>query len=288
MSDYGGVFPDSAAVLETLPGIGPYTAGAIASIAFGEKIPAVDGNVLRVLARLLESGEDIAGARVKKDAAGMLVHCMPAEDPGSFNEAMMELGACVCVPNGRAECGSCPVSGFCEAHKHHCENDLPVKKQAGKRRIEEKTVLIIRSGSRTLIHRRLNEGLLAGLYEFPMLDGKRTRQEALCEVRRLGFVPLKIKALPPARHIFSHIEWHMNGYLIWLAEAGDVFPDGMRFPEEIHENAELGVTNGIENDMIFTESTEIEEKYPLPAAFKAYAEYMDIRLGEEKYRKETR
>jgi len=285
MSEYGGVFPGSAAEIKELPGIGPYTSGAVASIAFGEKIPAVDGNVMRVVTRLLESEEDIAMMRTRRDTGEMLAQAMPADDPGSFNEALMELGACVCVPNGKAECGRCPLSDLCEAHKHHREEELPVKKHAAGRRTEEKTVLIIRSGNRTVIRRRPEKGLLAGMYEFPMMDGKKTRQEVLSEVRRMGLVPLKIKELPQARHIFSHIEWQMSGYLIWLAEPGISFPEQMRFPEEIHENTDLGVTNEEENGMIFTESKEIEGKYPLPAAFRAFAGYMDIRLGEEKYRK---
>ena len=133
VSEYEGELPRDPAILRTLPGIGDYTAGAIASIAFGERVPAVDGNVLRVLARLNDDPSDIADPATKKRVFAELSACMP-EDAGTFNQALMELGATVCVPNGLPDCDACPLAAVCEAKKHGTVAALPKKSPKKPRR----------------------------------------------------------------------------------------------------------------------------------------------------------
>lgn len=223
---YGGALPSDPELLKKLPGIGPYTAGAIASIAYGVRVPAVDGNVLRVWARLTGNHSDIALSKTGKDFAGeigeLIASCTSPEFSASdFNQALMELGAVVCVPNGAALCGSCPVRGVCRAHKGSETELLPVRSSKKARRVERRTLLIIRDGERFLFRRRPDRGLLPGLYEFPGLPGALGPEEVKREAERLGFSPLQIRPLPEGRHIFTHIEWQMSAWEIRVAE----FPD---------------------------------------------------------------
>ena len=255
-------FPQTKKELITLPGIGPYTAGAIASIAYGKVASAVDGNVLRVISRVTLSREDILKQSVKRSMEQAIVEIMPADRPGAFNQALMELGAMVCVPNGEPHCESCPLKGLCLARKMGAMDEIPVKKAKKPRRIEEKTVMIIRDGEHLAIHKRPPKGLLSGLYELPNTEGHLTQDEAVAWVKEKGFSPIRIKGLETAKHIFSHVEWHMTAYLILIED-----------PQETGE-------------YLFVEPEKTEEKYPIPAAFAAYARYMEIKLGQEKYREE--
>ena len=170
MEEYNGKIPEDFETLLSLKGIGRYTAGAISSIAYGHKVPAVDGNVLRVYSRLTESREDIMKQSVRKSVENQLKEIMPEDRPGDFNQAMMEIGAVVCVPNGKAKCGECPLGSFCLARKHGTVEELPVKAPKKARKIENRTVLVIQDGAATAIRRRPPEGLLAGLYEIPNVE----------------------------------------------------------------------------------------------------------------------
>ena len=212
--DYGGEFPQDYEKLLELPGIGRYTAGAVASIAFGSPVPAVDGNVLRVLMRFADDSSDIASQVVKRRAEAVIQAAMPEENPGEFNQALMELGALVCLPNGGAVCGACPWKEMCLGRKNGHADVLPVKKKTKSRRSENRTVFLIFDGGAAALHRRPERGLLAGLYEFPNVEGFLSEEEALEEVRGLGLMPLRIQRLPDAVHIFTHVEWHMRGYRI--------------------------------------------------------------------------
>ena len=174
----------------------------------------------------------------------------------------MELGAMVCVPNGEPHCESCPLKGLCLARKMGAMDEIPVKKAKKPRRIEEKTVMIIRDGEHLAIHKRPPKGLLSGLYELPNTEGHLTQDEAVAWIKEKGFSPIRIKGLETAKHIFSHVEWHMTAYLILIED-----------PQETGE-------------YLFVEPEKTEEKYPIPAAFAAYARYMEIKLGQEKYREE--
>ena len=233
VEQYGGKLPASASELRKLPGIGDYTAGAIASIAFGLPEPAVDGNVLRVLTRLLASSEDIMQQATKRRFTELLRSHYPAGEAAALlTEGIMELGETVCLPNGLPRCSSCPVRNFCAAHLAGEELSYPVKAAKQARRIEEKTVLLLHCGSHYAIRKRPDTGLLAGLWEFPNLDGKRNPEDlhALypgCAVRATG----------SAKHIFTHVEWHMTGYFLECAEELPGFL--WKTPQEIEEACSL-------------------------------------------------
>ena len=218
MERWEGKMPEHYPDILSLPGIGPYTAGAVASIAFGEAVPAVDGNVLRILARASEDDSDILKASTKRRFTEALSAVMPEKEPGDFNQSLMEIGALVCVPNGDPHCEKCPWRDLCLARTHGRIGELPVKKQAKARRIEKKTVCIIRDGERILLHKRPSKGLLAGLYELPNLEGQADEEEAIAFARERGLQPLRVEPLPEAKHIFSHVEWHMTGYLFRLTK----------------------------------------------------------------------
>ena len=169
--------PSEYESLLELPGIGSYTAGAIASIAYGKAVPAVDGNVLRVLSRLRMDGEDILSQKTKTRVEKELREVIPVNRPGDFNQALMELGAMVCLPNGEPKCGECPWEALCLAHHMGKTADFPMKKAKKARKIEEKTVLVVQDEDRAAFRRRPEKGLLAGMYEFPVLEGRLTDAE---------------------------------------------------------------------------------------------------------------
>lgn len=263
--EYGGEMPGDYESLIRLAGIGSYTAGAVSSIAYGRPVPAVDGNVLRVLARLRKDERNIADGKVKAAVEKELAEVMPLDRPGDFNQAMMEIGACVCIPNGEPLCGRCPLGRLCLSHADGTETEFPRKEGKKPRKIEEKTVLIIRDANRAALHRRPAGGLLAGMYEFPMLDGRRTAEEVTAYLAENGFKALRIQPLEDAKHIFTHKEWHMAGYMIRVDEL------------------EHGCPGKDSRDWLFVEPRETEEKYPVPSAFSAYTRYLKIRLGKERY-----
>ncbi len=262
MEEYNGELPSDYRTLLSLKGIGEYTAGAIASIAMKIPVPAVDGNVLRVISRVLASREDILKQSVKKRISSMIQDIIPKEHAGAFNQSLMELGACICIPNGEPHCSECPLNTYCQAHIRRLTHQIPYKTPAKARRIEEKTVLVIREGNRVALHKRPSKGLLAGLYELPNMDGQKSAEEVLDFLKEKGLLSIRIQELPKAKHIFSHVEWHMTGFLI-LVEEQEQMPVYM-----------------------FVEQKESEEKYPIPAAFESYARYMQIRIGQDRYQEE--
>ncbi|MDD3277928.1 MAG: A/G-specific adenine glycosylase [Lachnospiraceae bacterium] len=262
--EFQGTLPADYKALKSLPGIGSYTAGAIASIAYDIPVPAVDGNVLRVLARIRDDDRDILKQSLKNQVEEELLAVMPSTKPGEFNQALMELGATVCAPNGAPHCECCPLSELCLARKRGHEMDLPVKKKAKERRIEKHTILVIIEGSRIAIQRRPAKGLLAGMYEFPNLEGYLSKEEVLQHVEQQQLIPQSIQKLPRSRHVFSHVEWHMDGYLISVTsrESQQGKPDG---------------------DLIFADLETAQEQYAIPAAYAAYARYLNLFLGQERY-----
>ena len=262
MEQYNGELPADYEKLRELKGIGNYTAGAVASIAYDLPVPAVDGNVLRVYARIMEDDSDILKQSVKTKVEKEFLEIMPGSRSGTFNQALMELGAMICVPNGAPKCEQCPVAQYCQARAHGTALDLPVKKKSKERRKEEKTVLVLRDGERVAIRKRPSKGLLAGLYELPNLEGYLSEEEILSWVEEQDLTPLQIVPLVDAKHIFSHVEWDMKGYLIRVAA--------------LEESADP--------KMIFAEIREVEKEYPIPAAFQAYAEQIQMRLVQDKYR----
>ena len=264
-AEYGGKMPDTFEELLKLKGIGTYTAGAIASIAYGRVVPAVDGNVLRVVSRIRQDSRPIMDPKVKAEVERDLAEVIPADRPGDFNQAMMELGACVCLPNGAPLCGSCPLAELCMAHLAGRETEYPVKQEKKPRQIEDKTILVIRDANKTAIRKRSGKGLLAGMYEFPCLSGFRTAEEVTAYLADNGIKVLRIQPLEDAKHIFTHREWHMKGYMIRVDELE---------PGEPGEDT---------NDWFYIEPEETRERYPIPSAFGAYTKYLSIKLGKEKY-----
>ena len=260
MEQYNGELPADYEKLRELKGIGNYTAGAIASIAYGIPVPAVDGNVLRILMRVSADDSDIMKQSVKTKVEQALLKVIPSDRAGSFNQALMELGAIVCVPNGEPLCGQCPWRDFCETRIRGLWQELPVKSKAKARKIEERTVLVIRDGERVVLKKRPKRGLLAGLYEFPNELGKLSEDEALHAVQEMNLHPMRIQKLEDAKHIFSHVEWRMQGYMV-----------------------EVDSLTREEAGLLFVEAAHSEEKYPIPAAFAAYTKYMNIRLGNERF-----
>lgn len=248
MEEYEGEFPHTYDTIRSLAGIGNYTAGAISSFAFGIPKPAVDGNVLRVLSRLLASEEDIMKSGVRSRMEQAVEEVIPREAASDFNQGLIELGALVCVPNGEPKCEVCPVSALCLARERGIQSELPVKAKAKARRVEKRTVLIFRDLEKVAIRKRPPKGLLAGLYELPNVEGHLSRREAVAYGRSIGLLPVRVRKLGDAKHIFSHIEWHMTGYELLVDEL------------EKHCGEE----------MIFAENAELETVYSIPSAFEYY------------------
>lgn len=223
---YNGEFPKDYDALCALPGLGAYTAGAVASIAFSLPVPAVDGNVLRVISRITGDERDITIPAVKRDITKKVTDILP-EEVGDFNQALMELGAMVCLPNGAPKCEECPVASMCMAYQKGLTDTIPVKKKKKPRRIEERTVFLIIKGQEILIRKRPDTGILAGLWEFP-----NTQEDAECFLDKIGIGDSKKDVTISAKHIFTHLEWHMTGYIVRVQEKIDgVWIDGAQLSE---------------------------------------------------------
>ncbi|MDF2537636.1 MAG: A/G-specific adenine glycosylase [Herbinix sp.] len=251
MKDYNGKLPADYEPLLKLPGIGAYTAGAIASIAFGIPVPAVDGNVLRVCKRISASFDDITKETVKRELWLDLKDIMPKDRPGDFNQALMELGAIVCLPNGKPLCENCPVMHLCKSFHEELISQIPVKPVKNKRRLEDKTVLLIEYQNSYVIHKRSSQGLLAGLWELPLMEASLSQEQVEEKLKEWQLDIQSVAAMGEAKHIFSHIEWHMLGYHIKLSGISEQF---------LEEHAYLLATE-----------EEIRYKYALPNAFSAYS-----------------
>jgi len=249
---YDGELPASYDALLTLPGIGPYTAGAVASIAYGIPEPAVDGNVLRVVSRLTASYADIADLKVKRGVENSIRECIPKNSAGAFNQSLMELGATVCVPNGLPSCAVCPIHNLCEGYAQGIAIDLPVKTAKKPRRLEERTILLLVRDDLLAIRKRKDSGLLAGLWELPSLAGHLDSIQAIEAIRKWGIEPLRVEPLGESKHIFTHIEWHMTGLRIVVEDS----------------RAVVGLT--------WVDPKQLRGEYPVPSAFRSYlAPYLE-------------
>ncbi len=218
---HNGIFPGEYAQIIALPGIGEYTAGAICSIAFGLPTPAVDGNVLRVVSRLTDDPTPIGLPAYKKQVRNALRVVYPS-DTGAFTQALMELGATVCGPNRKPDCDRCPCKGFCRGHKRGTAEQLPVKQPKRERRVEEKTVFVLRCADRYALEKRSARGLLAGLWQFPNVPEKLPLESALTWISKKGLNPKQIHVQLERKHIFTHIQWEMRCYYadVEIAEGG--------------------------------------------------------------------
>ena len=222
VGQYGGSLPKTARELLQLPGVGEYTAGAVASIAYGERVAAVDGNVLRVMTRVLDDDGDITRPVTRRRIAQAVLREQPADRPGDFNQALMELGALVCLPQ-RPQCGDCPLSGMCKAYAAGRPAALPVKKAQAPRKTEQRTVFVLCAGGSAALQKRPPRGLLAGLWEFPACAGHLSREQALRQAREWGLEPQSAEPLPGYRHVFTHREWDMRGFLVAAERPGGAF-----------------------------------------------------------------
>ena len=246
---HNGNLPDSAEALRKLAGIGDYTAGAIASISFGKPEPAVDGNVLRVIMRVLGKTDDIALQATKKETASALREIYPeGEDAKNLTQAIMELGESVCIPNGEPKCALCPLANVCKAKNENLTDTIPVKSPKKPRKQEQKTVFLLSCRGLYAVCKRPEKGLLAGLWEFPNIQNHLSEEEAFSYLGSLGLSPISVTPCGDAVHIFTHIEWHMKGYAAECMIPSDGF---------IWQSAEA-----------------LLKHYAIPSAFRAYTEYI--------------
>lgn len=213
VSQHGGRFPVDFDDIRALPGIGDYTAGAIASISFEQATPAVDGNVLRVVARLTRTAT-VDAPPVKKQISAALADIYPDEGRGDFTQALMELGAVVCLPNGPPLCDVCPLAGLCQAHAAGDMTDYPAKSEKAARKVQDMTVFVLDCGGAVALQRRPDDGLLAGLWQMPNLPGHMDTEQALAQVCAWGAQPAEVLDKTNRKHIFTHIEWRMRCYHI--------------------------------------------------------------------------
>lgn len=237
VEQYGGVFPGEYERIRDLPGIGDYTAGAIGSICFELPTPAVDGNVLRVAARFFADDTPIDLPRHKEQIRKALAVVYPLGRCGDFTQALMELGATVCLPGGAPKCEGCPLQDGCLAHLHGVERSLPVKTPKKPKRHEERTVFLLRQEGRYALRKRKDTGLLAGLWELPNVDGKLEETAALEAVEAIGLKPVQIHRRLEREHIFTHIVWEMRCYFLDCQGQGENLTWLTR--SEIEENAAL-------------------------------------------------
>lgn len=236
MANHNGHFPQTLEGLKALPGIGDYTAGAVASAAFGLQTSAVDGNVLRVVSRLLDCHDDITLPGTKKAFTAWIDTQLPpaGDHMRQFNQAVMELGATICGPNSAPQCGVCPLQKKCLAYSHGTAEKLPVKAPKKPRRKEEKTVFILTSGNQVVVKKRPATGLLAKLWEFPNVDGHLDEAAVAAHLALLGIEPQQWRSRLTAQHIFTHVEWDMVGYCIDVT-ATQRLPDGWVWAEKTLE-----------------------------------------------------
>ena len=246
---YGGQLPADYDALRALPGIGDYTAGAVASISFGIPVPAVDGNVLRVFSRLYNDPAAVTEPAVKKAFTARVMEHQPPDAPGDYNQALMELGALVCVPNGAPLCEKCPLAHLCAARAAGTALELPHKAAPKPRRTEPVTLALLESPAGFLLQQRPQKCLLAGLWQPVLWEGEALAAgEVLARLQAMGLDTgtAAPEALPAAKHIFSHIEWHMNGILLHVPA----------------QDAPAGC--------VWASREALQAEYTLPGAFKAY------------------
>ena len=240
MQEHDGVFPSDYSKLLKLKGIGPYTAGAVGSIAFHLPVPAVDGNVLRVMSRITADPSDISLQKTKKYWEERITEILPVEHPGDLNQALMELGATVCLPNGVPKCEICPIRKYCEAYRRNTVMLYPVKAEKKARLMEHLNVFFCIYENKIAIGKRSDKGLLSGLWELPNCQRDVAPPIALQE---LGILKAEIEPMKSQKHIFTHVEWHMDCYFI-------------------------KVSKKTSSELLWITKEEVEQNYTLPSAFK--------------------
>ncbi len=244
--EMGGAFPDTCDGLRRLPGIGPYTAGAVASICFGRPAPAVDGNVLRIAARIAGIEEAVDLPQTKKSVTEALAALYPAEAAGAFTQALMELGATVCLPNGAPKCEICPAAALCHARNTGTVARYPVRLEKRPRREQKVTVFMLTCCDAAAIRQRPKRGLLAGLWELPNVPEALNEQQALDRAAEWGARPARLLKSVARTHVFTHMIWDMTCYFIECAARPEAF--------------------------VWADGKTIAEVYAVPSAFRMFFE----------------
>ncbi|MBQ2967035.1 MAG: A/G-specific adenine glycosylase [Clostridia bacterium] len=244
IQNHGGVFPSDFESIRKLTGIGPYTAGAISSICFSLKKAAVDGNVLRIVSRITNSFKPIDAPQTKKEITESLEKIYPAS-AGDFTQSLMELGATVCIPKS-PKCESCPVSDLCQSRKENTQKLLPVKSPKKDKKIQKKTVFLLKCGEKYALCQREKTGLLASLWQFPNTDKHLSVTDAVSFAESMGTKPYEVVSRVEKQHIFTHIRWEMIGYTLLCRKMPDTFQ--------------------------WADEQEIESTYALPTAFRQFIE----------------
>ncbi|MBQ8983135.1 MAG: A/G-specific adenine glycosylase [Lachnospiraceae bacterium] len=263
MEDYGGAFPQTYEEIRSLAGIGDYTAGAIGSICFDLPTPAVDGNVLRVYTRIMEDDSNIDKQSTKNAVRDALAEVYqelkgyrddkaeneyPAGSCGMATQALMEIGATVCVPNGTPKCEECPLSAICGACMHQSWNMYPVRNEKKSRRVEDKTVFVLTCGDKVAVRKRQSKGLLAGLWEFPNVEGHMSKQQAADTAADWQTAPEQMQMNYNYTHIFSHVEWRMTAYYLACRKLAEPFT--------------------------WVDMDELDQNIAIPSAFKPFVEVL--------------
>lgn len=242
----GGRFPDTYEGLRELPGVGPYTAGALASICFDLPVPAADGNVLRIMSRIAGFDAPIDLPAAKQSVTDALAAIYPESRRGDFTQSLMELGAVVCLPNGAPKCGACPAAELCFAKRNNAIARLPVKSRKQPRRVEDRTVLLLVCEGRIALRRREGEGLLGGLWELPNVPGALDAQAVLDLAAQWETEPLALTRRFSRAHVFTHIRWEMTCCAV-----------------------ECGARS---HSFVWADRGELEREYALPSAFRKLLE----------------
>ncbi len=303
MTEHHGEMPGTAAELQKIAGIGPYTAAAIASIAFQEPVPAVDGNLLRIFARLTAYAESIREPAARQRALAFFTDRIPSRRPGDFNQALMDLGSGICRAHGEPLCTLCPLRGFCAAGQNGTAALFPKVPEKKPRPVTHYTVFLIHDQEKIALRKRPRKGLLAGLYEFPNTEGALSEDEAVRFVRSLGFSPLRLRPLPSAKHLFTHREWQLSGYEVLTDELrleaaednvgeqseSDIAQQtaaslslsdnksGAEYPQNrlARDPMQIKIPAGESPSGIMLVSlAAIQEEYSIPSAFSVYKEYL--------------
>lgn len=228
VATYDGIIPNEPTLLGELKGIGPYTKGAIASIAFDLPEPAVDGNVMRVLSRTLLLQDNISEAKTRKRMENIVRDLISIHNPSAFNQGLMELGALICTPRSPA-CMICPVQTECRAFFEGMQHQLPVKLKKKKQRVEPYIVLLLKNHEgKIAIEQRPNEGLLANMWQFPMIKKDLIKDDVIKESVETTYdiSYTNMRKVGKLRHIFSHIIWELD---VYEADSNDQIARDLQF-----------------------------------------------------------
>ena len=215
--NYEGKIPDTYEALTSLPGIGEYTAKAILSIAYQKKEIALDGNLLRVYSRITEDEEEIQKPGIRKRSISFFLENIP-DRPGDYNQALMDLGELVCLPNGVPKCEICPFLSSCKAHQDHREIDFPKVQKKKEKKVEQITVLLFTCQGKRYLEKRPDDGLLASLYQPYLVLGHKEEEEIRSLLNKKGITIQSLQKGKEKKHIFSHVIWEMQSYAIEVKE----------------------------------------------------------------------